>query len=102
MGEKAKRKEDSLCKPHCLHGPLRISSLPKWLAHDAFLGDDMDQSVPGKSMFKVDEAARVLGLSKWKVYRYISEGRIEAVRIGRIVRIYRSSTMRAIGEGTRH
>jgi excisionase family DNA binding protein len=48
----------------------------------------MDPNVPRKSMVKVTELASSLGMSKWKVYRQIAEGKIRAVRIGRVMRVY--------------
>lgn len=36
-------------------------------------------------MLSVGEAARILGISKWTVRRYIRDGKIPPVRIGRRV-----------------
>jgi excisionase family DNA binding protein len=43
-------------------------------------------------LLRVYEAARVLKVSKWTVYRWIEEGRLEATKIGRgSLRIFRAS-----------
>lgn len=38
-----------------------------------------------KLAFDVKEAARVLSISPWTIRRYISDGKLKAVRIGRRV-----------------
>lgn len=43
-------------------------------------------------LLRVHEAARLLKVSKWTVYRWIDEGLLEATKIGRgSLRIFRSS-----------
>jgi len=37
-------------------------------------------------LYNAEEAAEVLGLSKWTVWKYGREGKIKAVRFGRTVR----------------
>ena len=49
----------------------------------------MDNAVD-VSMYRVDQAARFLGVSRRMVYKLIWSGRIQTVRIGRAVRIQRA------------
>lgn len=43
-------------------------------------------------LLRVHEAARLLKVSKWTVYRWIEEGRLDATKIGRgSVRVFRAS-----------
>jgi excisionase family DNA binding protein len=52
-------------------------------------------------LLRVHEAARLLKVSKWTVYRWIEEGRLEATKIGRgSLRIFRSSVA-ALIDGNR-
>jgi len=48
----------------------------------------------------VEEAGRVLGLSRTKVWDLLSSGRLRSVRIGRARRIARSELERFIAEAT--
>lgn len=36
-----------------------------------------------KMLLRVNEAAHLLNVSRWTVYRWVEEGRIEATKIGR-------------------
>ena len=43
-------------------------------------------------LLRVQEAAHLLKVSKWTIYRWVEEGRLEATKIGRgSLRIFRSS-----------
>jgi excisionase family DNA binding protein len=46
---------------------------------------------PDDSLVRPDEAAKVLAVSKSALYRMVERGDVRAVRIGRTVRIWRSS-----------
>jgi excisionase family DNA binding protein len=53
------------------------------------------------SLLRVSEAARLLRVSKWTIYRWIEEGRLHATKIGRgSMRIFRASVNELI-EGAR-
>ncbi|MDA2924121.1 helix-turn-helix domain-containing protein [Acidobacteria bacterium AH-259-L09] len=43
--------------------------------------------------------AKRLSISRWTVYAWLSEGRIESVKIGRLVRIPETELQRIISEG---
>jgi excisionase family DNA binding protein len=52
-------------------------------------------------LLRVQEVARLLKVSKWTVYRWVDEGRLEATKIGRgSLRIFRSSLSQLV-EGQR-
>jgi excisionase family DNA binding protein len=51
----------------------------------------MNRTVATKTLFKVSEAALILGMSKDKIYRRIKKGTIGGLRFGHIVRIHRSA-----------
>ncbi|MBI2882893.1 MAG: helix-turn-helix domain-containing protein [Candidatus Methylomirabilis oxyfera] len=45
-----------------------------------------------KSLLRVDEAATLLSVSRWTIYRWVQEGRLEATKIGKgSLRIFESS-----------
>ncbi|ODT45569.1 MAG: hypothetical protein ABS70_02915 [Nitrospira sp. SCN 59-13] len=47
-----------------------------------------------QSLLRVKEAAQLLHVSKWTIYRWIDEGRLEATKIGGgSLRIFRRSVM---------
>lgn len=46
------------------------------------------------------EFANRLSISRWTVYAWIQEGRIEAIKLGRLVRISEAELERIIEEGT--
>jgi excisionase family DNA binding protein len=47
-----------------------------------------------QALLRVKEAAKLLHVSKWTVYRWIDEGRLEATKIGGgSLRIFRRSVM---------
>ena len=45
------------------------------------------------------EFAQRLSISRWTAYAWISEGRIQSVKIGRLVRIPESEVERIVQEG---
>jgi len=50
-------------------------------------------------LLRVKEAARLLSVSKWTIYRWIEEGRLEATKIGGgSLRIFRISVMALVDE----
>lgn len=45
-----------------------------------------------KSLLRVGEAAQVLNVSRWTIYRWIEEGRLEGTKIGKgSLRVFRDS-----------
>lgn len=55
----------------------------------------------GPPLLRVQEAARLLQVSRWTIYRWIEEGRLEATKIGHgSLRIFRTSVSELI-EGNR-
>lgn len=53
------------------------------------------------SLLRVKEAAQILNVSTWTIYRWIEEGRLEATKIGRgSLRIFHESVT-ALIEGNR-
>ncbi|MDT7043917.1 helix-turn-helix domain-containing protein [Candidatus Nitronereus thalassa] len=52
-------------------------------------------------LLRVSEAAEALNVSRWTIYRWIDEGRLEATKIGRgSLRVFGSS-VQALVEGNR-
>ncbi|MFO0766910.1 MAG: helix-turn-helix domain-containing protein [Nitrospiraceae bacterium] len=50
-------------------------------------------------LLRVKEAAQLLSVSKWTIYRWIEEGRLEASKIGGgSLRIFRVSVMALVDE----
>lgn len=47
-----------------------------------------------RQLLRVGEAAELLNVSRWTIYRWIEEGRLEATKIGKSsLRIFRRSVM---------
>lgn len=45
-----------------------------------------------KELLRVHEAAEVLNVSRWTIYRWVDEGRLKATKIGKgSLRIFRNS-----------
>jgi excisionase family DNA binding protein len=45
-----------------------------------------------KLLLRVGEAAQVLNVSRWTIYRWVEEGRLEATKIGKgSLRVFRES-----------
>jgi excisionase family DNA binding protein len=64
-------------------------------------GGRMDGTVTGKSLLRVDEVAHIFGVSKWAVYRRIDEGKLAALRVGRLLRIRRTVMLAGVSEAGR-
>jgi excisionase family DNA binding protein len=47
--------------------------------------DDVNQERP--TTISVEEAAALLGVSRWAVYDAVNRGDIQAVRVGRLIRV---------------
>ena len=51
------------------------------------------------ALLRVQEAAALLKVSKWTIYRWIEEGRLRATKIGRgSLRVFRASVSGLAGE----
>jgi excisionase family DNA binding protein len=62
------------------------------------VGEQMRESVT-EDLVSPEEAARTFKVSKWTIYRWIKEGRLEATKISRgSLRIFRGSIHRLISE----
>jgi excisionase family DNA binding protein len=45
-----------------------------------------------KHLLRVDEAAMLLSVSRWTIYRWVQEGRLEATKVGKgSLRIFQAS-----------
>jgi excisionase family DNA binding protein len=50
-------------------------------------------------LLRIQEAATLLNVSKWTIYRWIEEGRLRATKIGRgSLRVFRASVSGLVGE----
>jgi excisionase family DNA binding protein len=53
--------------------------------------------IPEKRLFRMDEVAKILGVSRFTVYRWCDHGKIDFVRIGpRMMRIERECVVKFI------
>lgn len=52
-----------------------------------------------KLLWNVKEAGTALGLSPWTIRRYITDGKIKTVRLGRRVLVEPSECLRLVEEG---
>ena len=50
-------------------------------------------------LYSVEVAAQLLDVSPWTLRRHVSEGRIRAVRVGRLVKISNAEVARLASEG---
>jgi excisionase family DNA binding protein len=47
-----------------------------------------------KLLLRVDEAAELVGVSRWTIYRWVEEGRLEGTKLGRsTLRIFHASLL---------
>jgi excisionase family DNA binding protein len=52
-----------------------------------------------KNLLRPDEAAHALNVSRWTIYRWVKEGRLEATKVGKgSLRIFERSIHRLIEE----
>lgn len=52
-----------------------------------------------KCLLRVDEAAMLLSVSRWTIYRWVQEGRLEATKVGKgSLRIFQTSVARLIDQ----
>jgi excisionase family DNA binding protein len=52
-----------------------------------------------KNLLRPDEAAQVLNVSRWTIYRWVKEGRLEATKVGKgSLRVFERSIQRLIEE----
>lgn len=52
-----------------------------------------------KRLLRPDEAAEILSVSRWTIYRWLSEGKIDGTRLGKgTLRIFSESVDRLIDE----
>jgi excisionase family DNA binding protein len=55
-----------------------------------------------KLLWNVKEAGTALGLSPWTIRRYITDGKLKTVRLGRRVLVEPSECLRLVEEGRRN
>ena len=54
-----------------------------------------------KTLLRVGEAAELLAVSRWTIYRWLDEGRLEGTKIGRgSVRIFHTSLEKLVRQNT--
>ena len=54
-------------------------------------------------LLRIQEAAKLLKVSKWTVYRWIEEGRLRATKIGQgSLRVFQTSVSELIGDAEAH
>ncbi len=54
----------------------------------------------GKVLLRVDEAAHLLNVSRWTIYRWVAEGRLKATKIGRgSLRVFKDSVETLVDQG---
>jgi excisionase family DNA binding protein len=52
-----------------------------------------------KLLLRVEEAAEMLSVSRWTIYRWVEEGRLEATKLGRgTLRIFSASILAMVNE----
>lgn len=56
-------------------------------------------AIPNRSFFRVPEAAAILEVAVPTIYMWVREGRMEALRLGELVRIPKAEIERALTEG---
>jgi excisionase family DNA binding protein len=56
-----------------------------------------------KQLLRVGEAADVLAVSRWTIYRWVEDGRLEGTKIGRgSLRVFRASLERLVQRNKTH
>ncbi len=56
-----------------------------------------------KQLLRVGEAADVLAVSRWTIYRWVEDGRLEGTKIGRgSLRVFRASLDRLVQRNKTH
>ena len=57
------------------------------------------RDITKKELLRPDEAAQLLNVSRWTIYRWVKQGQIEATKIGRgSLRIFRHSLEKVIND----
>jgi len=67
-------------------------------------GDDMKtalEKVSKEKLLSPKELAERLSISRWTIYKMLEDGRIQSVKIGRLVRILDSEVLRIVEQGLR-
>ena len=61
-------------------------------------GAEKTASIPmEKTLFRVEEAAELLSVSRWTIYRWVEQGRLRGTKIGKSsLRIFRDSIVSLI------
>lgn len=68
--------------------------IPMLMTSDA---DSVTTGTMNKMLLRVGEAAELLSVSRWTIYRWVEEGRLRGTKIGKgSVRIFRDSIMSLI------
>jgi excisionase family DNA binding protein len=52
--------------------------------------------IPEQDLFSVKEFSKVLRISPWTTYQWLSSGKLKALRLGRLRRIPRSEMLRLL------
>jgi excisionase family DNA binding protein len=61
-------------------------------------GDAME-----KSLLRVGEAAQMLNVSRWTIYRWVEEGRLEATKLNKgSLRVFRASLAALVADNRMH
>lgn len=56
----------------------------------------------GKELLRPDEAANILKVSKWTIYRWVEDGRLKGAKVGKgTLRIFKDSLDRLVDENTK-
>jgi excisionase family DNA binding protein len=56
-----------------------------------------------KQLLRVGEAAQALNVSRWTIYRWVEEGRLEATKIGKgSLRVFRHSVNSLVQENRKN
>jgi excisionase family DNA binding protein len=55
----------------------------KEAGHPAFFPQPESERIMNKPLLRVEEAAEALAVSRWTIYRWVEQGRLEGTKIGR-------------------